>query len=172
MGVVTIGKEKFECRDVRLAGGSITMDSRVIYLCDNLTPIQVKGEKVYIIQTKSSGDIIVDGSVASALARKNMVVWGRVCRPSYGRDKFYNYTASEVFKESKTKLRQKSELGRRLVIRLSGEFNSLNVVEGNYAIETFLSGQFERVRSDKDIIMRGYIDGSRSDENTYISRLK
>lgn len=170
MGIVQIGKEEYEVRNVELRGGSISLDGRVIYLCNNLTPIQVKGEDCYISTVFASGDILVTGSIESALAQKNMIVWGRVFRPSAGGNRFYNYTASNVFKESKSRLSKKSELGRRLVIHLKGNFNSLKITSGNYSIEVYLDGQLGRVRSNKDIIVKGSIDGSRSEDCTYISR--
>lgn len=170
MGTVLIGKEDYEARNIELHGGSISLDGRVIYLCNNLTPIQVKGENCYINSVYSTGDILVTGSIESALAQKNMVIWGRVNRPSAGENRFYNYTASDVFKESKSKLSKKSELGRRLKIRLQGNFNSIKVVCGNYSVEVFLEGQFGRVRSVRDIIVKGSVDGSRSEACTYISR--
>ena len=99
-----------------------------------------------------------------------MVIWGKVSRPSAGGSRFYNYTASNVFKESKSKLSKKSELGRRLVIHLKRNFNSLKITSGNYSVEVYLNGQLGRVRSNKDIIIKGSIDGSRSEDCTYISR--
>lgn len=170
MGTIQIGKEVYEARNVELRGGSISLDGRVIYLCNNLTPIQVRGEDCYVSSVYSTGDILVMGSIESALAQKNMVIWGNVNRPSAGENRFYNYTASNVFKESKSKLTKKSELGRRLKIKLKGNFNSLKVICGNYIVEVFLEGQLGRVRSGKDIIVKGTIDGSRSEACTYISR--
>lgn len=170
MGKIIIGRAEYEARNIELRGGSISLDGRIVYLCNNLTPLQVRGEDCFIESVYSTGDILVVGSIASALAQKNMIIWGRVARASAGGSRFYNYTASNVFKESKSLLSKKSELGKRLVIHLRGNFNSLRVVMGNYSIEVFLNGQLGRVRSAKDIIVKGSIDGSRSESCTYISR--
>lgn len=172
MGTVSIGKQRFEVRNVILRGGMISLDDRVIYLCNNLTPIQVKGDECYIISMYSGGEVIVSGGVESALSRRNVVVWGRVDRASTGGTRFYNYTASDVFRESKSRLSKKNSLGKRLLVKLSGEFSSLRVEPGNFCVEILISGQVERLRCDKDIIIKGKVSGSRSEGNTYISRLK
>ena len=171
MGIIRVGNVEYESRNVSFVSGSIALDCGVsIFLCDNPSPVQFKGEDCSVRKVVSTCDLIICGSVKSALANKNMVVWGKIGRSSCGRNRFYNYTASGVYKSSKADLRKRHVMGKRVVVHLIGEFDSVTISAGVVPTEVYLEGSVGRAVSDKDIIVSGDVSGARSEANTYVSR--
>lgn len=169
MGKVKLDRTELETRNLILEDNSIKLDNgKSILLYRYGNTIQIKGEDCEISYLKSNATTFVVGTVESAKSLGDIVVEGKVCRSSSRCNRFYNNTASVVCKDTIGRLRCKSELGKRVILHLYGSFNSIVIRDTD--CEVYIKGNVGRLVCSKDIVCRGSIGASRSEENTYISK--
>lgn len=169
MGIVKIGKVEYESNNLSLSDGRVVLDGRVIMLDENSKTVKLSFKDCKIYRLNSSLDIVIDGTVSYLKSDKDICIWGRVLRPSYGLNKFYNITAMEEYRRRKVEISKKVSNGR-MIIHCSGNFDNVNVFKCSFPVEVYVEGSIDRCSSYKDVYCKGSVDGSRSDGNTYISK--
>lgn len=169
MGIVKIGKVEYESNNISLSSNRVVLDGRVIMLDENSKTIKLSFKDCKINRLNSSLDIILEGIAAYLKSGKDICIWGRVLRPSYGLNKFYNMTAMEEYRRRKVEISRKVSNGR-MIIHCSGDFDNVNIFKCSFPVEVYVKGSVNKCSSYRDIYCKGSVEGSRSDGNTYISK--
>ena len=174
MGIVRFGSIEIECSSVVVNGSVLRAGGRVVQLTDDYDTIQFKFTDCDVDYFKCANEILVTGNCGFMKSYKNILVVGNINRASVGGSRYYNTTAAEYYKKTKKRLSAKLDSGKRIIVRLSGNFESVELFNEQMPdFEVNYTGVINELRCDSDIIIKGNIESSRSELATYRSnRLK
>lgn len=174
MGIVRFGSIEIECSSVVVTGSVLRAGGRVVQLTDDYDTVQFKFTECDVDYFKSSCEVLVTGNCGFMKSYKNILVVGNINRASVGGSRYYNTTAAEYYKKTKKKFSAKLDSGKRIIVRLSGNFESVELFNEQMPdFEINYTGVLNELRCDSDIILRGNVESSRSELATYRSnRLK
>lgn len=174
MGIVKFGDIEIECSSVIVTGNVLKAGDRVIQLANNYDTIQFKFTDCDVDYFKSACEVLVTGNCGFMKSYGNVLVVGNINRASVGGSRYYNTTAAEYYKKTKKKFSTKLDSGKRVIVRLSGNFESVELFnECMPEFEVSYTGVLNELRCDSDIILKGNVESSRSELATYRSnRLK
>lgn len=170
MGIVKIGRTEYNASNVEVKGNCVILDGvRKIYVSQDDSNIQVKihskpEDRISLI---SDVDVIVTGNINRVNCR-NLCLWGRAFRVSYGSNRFFNTTGKETYRKIKADISKKPENGR-VIVHFYGDFEKLSVVRSIVPVEVVVSGSITECYSKRDVYCKGDIQRSRIMENGYIS---
>ena len=170
MGIVRFGSIEIECSSVVVTGSVLRAGGRVVQLTEDYDTIQFKFTDCDVDYFKCSNEILVTGNCGFMKSYKNILVVGNINRASVGGSRYYNTTAAEYYKKSKKKFSTKLDSGKRIIVKLSGMFESVELFNAQLPdFEVNYTGVLNELRCDSDIILKGNVESSRSELATYRS---
>lgn len=167
MGTIKIGKTEYEGDTIILSERKLFLGNKTVYLEDIEGCVQLKFKESKIRNLQSEYETVVKGNIGKIRECNNLCVWGNDLRPIYHNSKFYSNTGMEEYKKAKANLTRKLDCPRT-IIHCSGDFSIVAVYECMFSVEVFVEGSIADCRCAKDILCRGSVDLSNS-ENVYIT---